>query len=106
MPRATASGYRCGVSVPLLGCLRGARVVPGPGMFAAPGARTHCWDGTGAIWPRNAGCRTRRSACYSDQARLFLSGRKESSLAGLTAAEVTAFRGECRKCRRGRRSSR
>ena len=39
---------------------------------------------------------------YSDRARLFLSGRKESSLAGLTAAEVTAFTlAECRKCRTG-----
>jgi site-specific recombinase XerD len=100
-----AAGYRQWISLqglgPLLGCLRGAGVVPGPDV-PAPGPADALLRRYRRYLAAERGLSDATIRMYSDRARLFLSGRKESSLAGLTAAEVTAFTlAECRKCRTG-----
>jgi len=100
-----AAGYRQWISLrglgPLLGYLRAAGVVPGPDV-PAPGPADALLGRYRRYLAAERGLPDATIRMYSDRARLFLSGRTESSLAVLTAAEVTAFTlAGCRKCRTG-----
>ena len=100
-----AAGYRQWISVrglgPLLGYLRAAGVVPGPDV-PVPGPADALLGRYRRYLAAERGLSDATIRMYSDRARLFLSGRTESSLAVLTAAEVTAFTlAGCRKCRTG-----
>ena len=98
------AGYTCWLSerglVPLLGCLRGLGVVPGPERLVPVAAVDVLLDLYGGYLARERGLAASTVRCYLDGARGFLAGRVDR-LAELTAADVSGFiGGEC-----GRRST-
>jgi integrase/recombinase XerD len=96
-----AAGYTCRLSerglAPLLDCLRGLGVVPGPGRPVPVAAVDVLLGRYGGYLARERGLAASTIRYYLAEARGFLAGR-EGSLAGLTAAGVSGFvAAECRQ---------
>lgn len=96
-----AAGYTCRLSVrglaPLLGCLRGLGVVPGPGHPVPAGAMDVLLDRYRSYLAVERGLAGSTVRYYLEEARGFLAGR-ERGLGELGAAEVSGFvAAECRR---------
>jgi integrase/recombinase XerD len=96
-----AAGYTCRLSerglAPLLDCLRGLGVVPGPGRPVPAAAGDVLLDRYRGYLAVERGLAASTVRYYLDEARGFLAGR-ERGLGGLSAAEVSGFvAAECRR---------
>jgi integrase/recombinase XerD len=90
---------------PLLGFLRRIGAVPEAPLPVPAGPAEELLDRFRRYLMTERGLRTETAADYAAKVRPFLAACMERGLAGLTAAEVTAFIvATCRRCGRGQRS--